>query len=222
MKDQLFVHRQQMDERNRRSRGLAREWNGSVLDATPLPGYSRRNWLANFQARSLTQVDEDRLEFRFDWKVKIGGLICLGAGLFILMPLLSFSRDDFANGIAWFLLIHVGCGVAFTLSGLYVLANMGAVRFDRAQGRMSVRRLVGATELDLARIGAVQLVSGGWHTADNDDYESFQLNLVVDSEQRRRNLLEHTEIDQLRKDGARLAEFLTVPFFDQTAQQVAG
>jgi hypothetical protein len=135
--------------------------------------------------------------------------------LFILTPLAAASWQELWEA-AWMLAIHVAGGIAFTLSGLYVLFNFGAIRFDREQGRMFVRGALGRRELELSRIRAVQLISGGWHTADNDDYQSFQLNLVLDdAEELRRPLLEHTEALQLRREGQGLADFLNIPFLNQ-------
>ena len=62
-------------------------------------------------------------------------------------------------------------------------------------------------------------VSGGWHTADGDDYETFQLNLVLkDRAEPRRPLVEQTELPPLRRNAQLLAEFLNVPLLDQIPQ----
>src|SRR4051812_24358536 len=80
MKDQMLAHRQTIEERMSRSRPLDMDLDAKPVDHAPLPGYSRRNFLGNFQARRLERRGADCLEFRYDWKVKIAGLVSLGAG----------------------------------------------------------------------------------------------------------------------------------------------
>lgn len=214
MKDQYVDHRKQMRVREALSRGPEKLLADRPVPSTPLPGIQRYNLFANFTSRTLTALSEDVLEFRFDGKMKIGGYISLGAGLFVLYPLLTLAWDNIVQSI-WILSIHLVGGMAFSLTGLYILLNLGAVRFDRRLGHMTVRRLFGRRDLELARIRGVQLISAGWHTSDGDDFESFQLNLLLDDGKARHPLLEQTEAAPLRGDGASLASFLNVPFLDQ-------
>lgn len=216
MKDQLIAHQNQMAERMMRARPQAMELDSLTVDHRPLPGYHRRNLFGNFQARRLEQQGSDRVAFLFDGKVKVGGLISLVVGVFILGPLGTLPWEEAVLATSWFLFFHAGIGLVFLLSGLYVLFNGGSIRFDRAEGRMTVRRLMGPKKLDLMTIRGLQLISGGWHTADNDDYETFQLNLLLDSgHPPRQNLIEHADLNQLREDANRLAQFLAVPLLDQ-------
>ncbi|MBI3412350.1 MAG: hypothetical protein HY040_28860 [Planctomycetes bacterium] len=190
------------------------------VPATPLSGHFRRNVLPNFSLRSLTALDPDRLAFRFDAKAKIGGIVSLVAGAFLLSPLTAFSSfEERAQAGAILLVFHGFGGLAFTLSGLYILLNFGAVCFDRAQGQMIIRGIFGRRQLDLERIKAVQLVSGGRHLSDGEEYESFQVNLVLDDPaEPRRNLLDHHELEEMRKSACELAGFLQVPLIAQVDQ----
>ena len=63
----------------------------------------------------------------------------------------------------------------------------------------------------------LQLISGGVHQAEDGQFESFQINLVLaDAVQPRLNLIEQDDLAETRTTASRVAEFLGIKLLDET------
>jgi hypothetical protein len=157
------------------------------------------------------------LELQFGIGAKVGGTISLGVGILMLGIFGSCLAEAPLGGmridiLLFLVAIFLAGGIAFLLSGVYLYRNVGLVRFDRASAELSIRRLVGSAVRPLADVVGVQFISGGMHSSDDGDFETFQINLVLaDPRQRRLNVVEATDGPVTRQTAHALAAFLQVP-----------
>jgi hypothetical protein len=188
------------------------------IDSTPLPGYIRRNYLSNFSVRSLVPCGVDCLELRFGVAAKVGGGISLAVGFWLATSVfLMLQQAPVPGGMALMYVMHGVGAVAFLLSGFYLVFDLGRTTFDRAEGQWTDHRVSGSVTRPLQDILAIQVISGGVQKSEGGDYETFQVNLVVnDADEPRQNLIEYHELRGVQQMARQLAEFLAVPLLDLT------
>jgi hypothetical protein len=200
---------------------------GRSIPTTPLPGYYRRNYLANMQQRRLVSQGPDCVELRFGVGAKVIGTISLAVGILQLGIFCACVAEvgwggQQASGLLIGLLPLAG-GLAFSLSGLFLLLNLGLVRFNRAVGELTIRRPLRQYKHSLADVRAVQVVSGSRYSSEDGDYETVQINLVLnDPAQPRRNVVESHEGEATCQIARQLADFLRVPLWDVVSEAGAG
>jgi hypothetical protein len=190
---------------------------GGTASAAPLPGYWRRAFFGALLGRTLVAAGPHVVVLRYGVGVRVAGAVNLAVGLLVL----GIGLTQLSEGPAVFLLfglLYVLGGLAFALAGLHLLFNLGLLRFDRLAGEFTTRRLLGRTTRRLSEIRAVQFISGGVHKSEDGDYETFQVNLLLDDrDQPRLNVMETQELDETRQVARRLAEFLGMPLQDALA-----
>jgi hypothetical protein len=90
--------------------------------------------------------------------------------------------------------------------------------FDREERTLHIRSRIRADSRPLSGIVAVQVINGGYHSMSNGGgYTTYQLNLVVEGEERRLGLSNHADRDWTAEAGVGLAEFLGVPLLSRVA-----
>jgi hypothetical protein len=109
----------------------------------------------------------------------------------------------------------VGIGVVFVAAAVLMELLFRRVRFDRAEGTLSLGSGPLRTTHPLRHVLAVQVVHDTEHVCSDGSWEVYQLNLVVDDPDRRRlHVSSNSDAEWTRQTGRRLAEFLRVPLLD--------
>jgi hypothetical protein len=109
----------------------------------------------------------------------------------------------------------VGIGVVFVAAAGLMELLFRRVRFDRAEGILSLGSGPLRKTRPLRHVLAIQLVQDTEHVCSDGSWEVYQLNLVVDDPDRRRlHLSSHGDAEWTRQTGKRLAEFLQVPLLN--------
>ncbi|MCH7688686.1 MAG: hypothetical protein IH899_18715 [Planctomycetes bacterium] len=167
---------------------------------SPAKGYQM-----NFRTRQLVQRGVDRLEF----PATLSNLL---VSVFVL--LMGVASTVLPGGLVimnreWGALVFVLMGIVFLLLGAnMVYSAISPIVFDRQRGLFWKGLTDSATRLDV--IYALQIII----IADSEG-SSPELNLVLENASRI-NVAHGGDIEQLRKDAERLAEFLNVPLWDAT------
>lgn len=180
---------------------------------------------ASFGTHRLHSVGPTRMAFR----PTRGAMAFYSLFLIIGVALLTFfavsmvSRSD--GGTAIRMTVPILIGLVFTVAGAGMLyTGIAPIIFDGHRGefwkgRMAPwearnnRELAAHTPID--RIHALQIISERVST-DDGSYTSYELNLVLD-DGARLNVVDHGNLDDLRRDARTLASFIDKPVWDATA-----
>lgn len=130
----------------------------------------------------------------------------LFGGIFLLVGLVVTPLAFFVE--VWLLFL----GLPFLASGAYLLRPT-RVLFDRAAGRVIVR----GRSIPFASVVALQLITERVDGDDGPDYDSHELNLVLQGGARV-NLVDHAGKEELRDDLRRLGALLGCRAWDATAR----
>ncbi|HQO10025.1 MAG TPA: hypothetical protein PLK90_04095 [Clostridiales bacterium] len=177
---------------------------------------------SNFKTHNLVNKELSRLEFR------------AGAGMTVFLSVFMFFGIIFASVPTFFILSEGGneswvaafpvlFGLFFASIG-FIAYRSGAkpIVFDKSTGLFwkswtEPNLMLNQTYQNytrLADIRALQIILE--HVRGNkSSYTSYELNLVM-KDRSRINVVDHGNIDQLRKDAGVLAEFLNVRVWDAT------
>ena len=207
------------DEAAREHEALVASFDDEVARKTewgPLKGGGR-----SYASHALKEIDRDRVEFR-----ATAGALAF-AGVFVLLGLflswqvysgLTVPLDRiFEVGAGWGLV----AGLFFAVSGLIMLyVTSRPIVFDKREGMFWKGRkpshLPGAdAEDDVARLGrihAIQILEERVR-GSKKSYSSYELNLVR-ADGTRVNVVDHGKLADVRRDAAKLADFLGVPVWD--------
>jgi len=170
----------------------------------------------NFTRRRLADTGEARLEYR-----ALPGSLAFG-GLFLSIGILALAgAAAWATLVDWAVVLPMGIpvfvGLVFVGIGAAHLAqDVAPVRFDKRNGRF--RR--GRARCSLTDIRAIQLLAergtvAGRYTAAS--FLSYEINLVL-ADGSRTNVVDHGDDPAtVHRDASRIAEFLSVPVWDATA-----
>jgi hypothetical protein len=138
------------------------------------------------------------------------GFAIVGGGALILGVLALGGEENPA-------IVFVVGGI-FLAAGLLMVAASRRFVFDREEGTLHIRSHIRADSRPLSGIVAVQVSEGGYHSMSNGGcYTTYQLNLVVEGEDRRIGLSNHSDRDWTAEAGVGLAEFLGVPLLSRVA-----
>lgn len=165
-----------------------------------------------FSARGseLVEVSPGRVEFQATVVNRLFGLIFLAVGIGILL----FAPDhwsEFVKAIA--VLVFCSVGVVFTYQARRKIVFDADSREFLSQYPLSTERF------PLSDIHAIQLLTEAVRNKGGDGssfhYKSHEINLVLKSG-RRVNVADHGDLEAIRADADRLANFLGVPVWDIT------
>ncbi len=179
---------------------------------------------ANFKTHNLVQVNSNRIVFRSS----IGARIFYS--VFILMGLgasIGFSYPQIVEGTISFTLdsiMPILIGSIFTLvGGLLLFFGTKPIVFEKGSGYFwkgrknpqfnhNVNDRKDYTKL--REIYALQIISE-YIRGNKTSYHSYEINLVL-NDGSRINVVDHGKIEQIRKDAAKLSQFLRKPVWDAT------
>ncbi len=181
---------------------------------------------ASFRTHRFAEVDHTRAEFRATpGAVAFYSLFLLiGLGTAMGFTLAARAISD-GSGETIPLILPIVVGTVFTLvggGGLYF--GTAPIVFDRGRGEFwkgrvapyeAGNRLEIKHHTKLDRIHALQIISERCRTK-NSTYFSYELNLVLD-DATRINVIDHGDLEDMRRDAQALATLLGKPVWDATA-----
>lgn len=164
---------------------------------------------ASFRSYRLVKVNPSRLEFRRTVTIRLlyGMSVAIG-----LVTWVFFGFAPRANPIDdIFLMIPLIGGSFFAVLGIVMLFRGKRIVFDRAVGRFWDKKghLAGGS---LSDIYAIQIIPKKCY-AGKDIFYAHELNLVTRNGDRI-NVLNHGDLEAMRKDARVLSKFLGVPVWD--------
>ena len=173
---------------------------------------------ASFLTHQLTRVGTNRIEFAPTAGAKFFYLlfIIIGIGLIIGFPIAAMSGSDVQ------VFVPILAGTVFTgVGGLMLYLGTTPVVFDKSQGffwnsRQGPEKKTTHSSVKnftrLEKIHALQLVSE-YCQGNKSSFYSYELNLVL-TNGKRINVVDHGNVDELRRDARTLAAFLEKPVWD--------
>ena len=172
---------------------------------------------ANFSTH-LVAVGPERMEFKAPWGTKLfcGTLLFVGLTSMFAIPVALW------NHINPLLVLFFGSfGLTFGAIGAVVYRGAQPIVFDRRIGCFWKGRHDPSKEFDrsnikslteLSDLHALQLVSHLHRTKSGSHY-SYEMNMVF-KDGRRQTIVDHRNLEQIRKDARMLGSFLQVPLWD--------
>lgn len=147
-----------------------------------------------------------------------------GLGTLLLSPVIYFLVRRYSSDhqlLVWGTIVPWLGGVPLIIMSLVSRIVGTCVRFDRNRGEIRITglRFGKGIEYAVSDIREIQFCSGGIiHARKSGSWKSFQLNLLVnrDGEISHVNLLNSGGQRQLRNISRTIAEFLEIPFYDDT------
>ena len=147
-----------------------------------------------------------------------------GLGILLLSPVIFLLIRHYSNDhqlLVWGTAAPWFAGVPLIIQSLIARAVGIRMRFDRDRGEIKITgvRFRGGVDYAINEVREIQFCSGGTRGGGhNGHWESFQLNLLVNrqGEISHVNVLDNGGERQLRDISRRIAEFLEVPFYDDT------
>jgi hypothetical protein len=177
-------------------------------------------WASGYSIHTLERVGEDRLVLRGTNFVLGTAIAFFVGGALILLGWAQTNTLDEAKAIdaratIGGLLLILGCGVW--------LAPQRVV-FDRRRGQVSRRYWLFRFSYSWNHIVGVQIIYGGRHqSSDEPDYETREINLVLNSSDAPRvNLTNHADHATTRSMATEISRFLMVPLWDEYEQEIKG
>jgi hypothetical protein len=188
----------------------------------------KANGGSNFTTHRMRKVHDQRMEFRATGGMRAFALLFLLVGLGVMaiaVPPIMRGEAVFSEEILFPLLF----GAVFALvGGLMIWFALTPIIFDLGHGyywrnRKRPDRVIDPAKLKncvpLARIHALQILSERVSSSNSkgrsSTYFSYELNLVLDDGSRL-NVVDHGNIDHLRRDAGELAALLKKPVWDAT------
>ncbi|MCF6269552.1 MAG: hypothetical protein L3J41_07570 [Melioribacteraceae bacterium] len=173
---------------------------------------------ASFKTHNLTQINSNRIEFQTSLGAKIVYFIFTLFGVAMSIAFYYFKIVDIEISSFFPMLI----GAAFAVGGgmLYYFGTVPIV-FDKGngffwRGRKNPENTIGGSNLKnstkLTNICAIQIISE-YVKNSNNAFDSFELNLILTDSQRL-NVIDHSNLKQIRLDAKVLSEFLDIPVWD--------
>ncbi len=166
---------------------------------------------ASFRTHALTDVGDDRWEFRTTRGARAFALAFAAFGVVVLVIGVILSLSPFPW---WAAVVAFGVSALFLGGGLWLHKHVTRpIVLDRSTGRFEGRK--GGTAA-LADVRGMQLLThlvkqaGG---GDQNSYWSHELNLVLDGGERV-HVVGHGGIDHLRPESERLSQALDLPLWD--------
>jgi hypothetical protein len=163
---------------------------------------------------TLLQPRPGCLVLRASLALRLFAGICMATGLpcALLLGGIFFDVGGVPALFRYFLLVFC---LAFAAVGVLLFIAAGRYEFDRDAGELKWHCCGMVWRRPLSDILALQILHGGHHRGNNEGYDSWQLNLILDDEARPRwNLSDHGSLKATRRHAERLAEFLGVPALD--------
>ncbi len=176
----------------------------------------------NIRTHKLVEKTPTRMAFRATSGALFFYLIFLLSGLAvtIIVPVSALSKGDFKPE----LLFPIGIGLVFMVIGsCLTYFGTNPIVFDTMsgyfwKGRKDPERVFDINKLKhcvrLKEIHALQLLSE-YCSGNKSSYYSYELNLILEDGSRL-NVVDHGNINKLRKDAAKLSTFLGKPVWDIT------
>ncbi len=151
-------------------------------------------------------------------------LLFAGLGILLLSPVFYFLIRHFSSDhqlLVWGTVAPCLAGVPLIIVSLVSRVAGTRVRFDRDRGEIKITgaRFGNGIVYAVTEVREIQFCSAGMIvTPKNGSWESFQLNLLVNQqgEISHVNLLNNGGQRQLRNISRTIAEFLEIPFYDDT------
>lgn len=185
----------------------------SLIDWEPLvPGG------ANYRTAELVTVSPQRVEYRPTFNEKLFLILCLvvGVGCVAGGAFMQIQSDNLS--IPGLFLIPFG--IFLFVAGIVQLRSASAsCVFDLDTGLFCRGKLAAQDQGDrcisLQQVYAIQLLREKIRNPQSK-YSTYELNLVL-HDASRRNVVDHGDIERLRREADFLSKFLGVPLWDATA-----
>jgi hypothetical protein len=180
---------------------------------------------SNFRTHRFVAVDHGRAEFRATPGAVAFYLIFLlmGLGVMVVFTIATRAIPE-GSGEAFPLIFPIVIGSIFVaVGGGMLYFGTAPIVFDRGRGEFwkgrvapyeAGNRLEIKHHTKLDRIHALQIISERCRTK-NSTYYSYELNLVLD-DATRMNVIDHGDLDDMRRDAETLAKLLGKPLWDAT------
>lgn len=186
---------------------------GNLTDPVAL----RTSWApaktGGFSARGseLVEVSSKRVEFQATEANRLLGIIFLAVGIGILL----FAPDHWPG-----ILKTLAVLVFFSVGGVFTYQAQRKIVFDTDSGEFLSQHPLNTERFPLSDIYAIQLLTEvvrnrGGVDGSSFHYRSHEINLVLKSG-KRVNVADHGDLEAIRADADRLANFLGVPVWDIT------
>lgn len=186
---------------------------------------------SNFRTHRLAPTGPHRMSFKATPGALAFYLLFLTSGLAIILGF-GFVKlaTGFSLGAGWesilATVLPIVVGLVFAgAGGLLLYTRAAPIVFDKRRGEFWKGRVAPSevarpdaldTHAPLDRLHALQIISEHC-TSDDSSYYSYELNLVLD-DGTRLNVVDHGDLDELRRDAETLAAFLDRPIWDATAR----
>jgi hypothetical protein len=187
-----------------------------VVDQSPL----RTRFVRSHSRFVLSWPDDNTLVIKYHLGVRVvAWVLCILGWPILLVGLLALVEQLMHPEAAGF----VGVGLLLLWGGVVGLMGVWLFgpryRFDRSDGRLTVRHFCRTRRQPLARIKAVQMIDAGWFgtTESGADstavkFRSYQLNLVLDDPDEPRMFVAYnSDFTDMARKAKVLADFLAVP-----------
>ncbi len=191
---------------------------------TPSPNAVPVNYSSSYNAHRVVRRGPGVLILEPDFS-----LLFTGLGILLLSPIIYFVILHYSNDhqlLLWGAAAPCLAGVPLIIASLISRAIGTRVRFDRDRGVIKITGVRFGEGVDYAvnEVREVQFCSAGiTPTTKSGAWESFQLNLLVNRQGdiSHVNLLNNGGQRQLRNLSRTIAEFLDIPFYDDTQKASA-
>ncbi len=181
-------------------------------------------WSTSYNAHRVVRQGAGVLVLEPDFSLLRNGL-----GILLLSPVIYLLVRHYSGDrqlLVWGTAAPCLAGVPLIIMSLISRAAGTRVRFDRDRGeiRIAGARFGKGIEYAVSEVREIQFCSGGIRTTHKSgSWESFQLNLLVNREGEisHVNVLNNGGQRKLRDISRTIAEFLEVPFYDDTQKPPA-
>jgi len=178
-----------------------------------------------FRTHRLAEAAASRMEFRATRRALLFHGVFIAIGLAIAVGSVVGSAVTQTEGLETLaVIVSISLGLLFIGGGCSMLySGTTPVVFDKRRGdywkgRVAPYETGSRLELEehakLDRIYALQLISERCRSRSSS-YDSYELNLVLD-DGARMNVIDHADLEQMRRDAEVLAAFLGRPVWDAT------
>lgn len=182
-----------------------------------------KNGGSSFRTHKLVNENPNRISFKASIGSIVFGMVFMLIGIAVPAVFIGTNLKT-GNGLIQIANITpLAMGLIFTTVGILVIYVFGKpVVFDKMagyfwKGRKAPDRYSGQTlnsAVRLSDIYALQLIAEYVRGSEKSFY-SYELNLVL-KDGSRHNVIDHGNIDELRRDAATLSKFMNKPVWDLT------